>query len=75
MFNNSNIQSLLRSALKIGGTVIVAFGIANAGQADVLVTAAEAALGAVITLAGLVMSLWEHTPDAVPNTTPGPPAA
>jgi hypothetical protein len=69
MNNTDNWQSLLRSTIKIIGAVIVTLGFASAGQVDVISTAVLEFVGAAITIVGLFMSLWHHTPDAAPAAT------
>jgi hypothetical protein len=74
MNNTDNWFSLMRSVFKIVGTVIVTLGFATAGQVDTIVTAATSVIGSSITLIGLFMSMWTHTPDEAPKAvTPATP--
>lgn len=59
--------SHLRSVLKIAGTAIAAFGLAEAEALGPLIDAIVVAVGAVITAVGMFMSVWEHTPDEAPK--------
>lgn len=68
IWNKDNIQSVARSALKIIGALCVAAGFATAGQIDQITSLVLELVGTVLTLVGLFMSLWKHTPDAPPVT-------
>lgn len=60
-------MSHIRSALKVGGAVAVAFGVAEVDQIEPLIAAVITASGAVMTAIGIFMSIWDHTPDAAPE--------
>jgi hypothetical protein len=66
--NRDNVMSLVRSGLKIVGMLVVSAGFANADTTGQIVAQIEILVGTVMTLAGLFMSFWEHTPDAPPVT-------
>lgn len=68
--SQENLMSLVRSGLKIAGSMAVAFGLASAGQVDALTTALLQALGGIAVAVGLFASFWVHTPDAPPATPP-----
>lgn len=74
MNNMDNWQSLMRSVFKITGAVIVTLGFANAGTVDAISTAAIEVIGSSVTLVGLFMSIWHHTPDAAPAAATPPVA-
>lgn len=66
--NRDNVLSLTRSALKIVGALAISMGFATSDQAGEIASQLEILVGTVMTLAGLFMSFWEHTPDAPPVT-------
>ncbi len=63
--NQDNIMSLVRTALKVVGTLLVAYagGKVGQGQVDALSIAIEGALGGILTAGGIFWSFWHHTPD------------
>ena len=77
--NYDNIMSLVRTALKVGGTLMVAYAgnKIGQGQIDALSTAIEGAVGGTLTAAGIFWSFWHHTPDAPASASEAPakPAA
>lgn len=65
MNNTDNWMSLLRSSIKIIGAVVATLGFASAGQVEAVSTAVITTAGGMITLVGLFLSLWQHTPDVI----------
>lgn len=61
--SKDNVLSALRSFLKIGGAVLLAVGLVNAGQWEAISASLAQIVGAGMTLSGLFWSLWHHTPD------------
>lgn len=66
--NRDNVMSLVRSGLKIVGMLVVTTGFSDADTTNQIASQIEILVGTIMTLAGLFMSLWEHTPDAPPVT-------
>ena len=62
---NPNLSSLIRHGLTAAGGFLVAKGLASADQVGELACA-------VVTLIGLVLSMWKNKKAVVPTT---PPAA
>lgn len=56
------LASLIRSAAKIGGAVLITLGVVTADQVDSLTAALLQLSGAVATLYGLFASYWHHAP-------------
>jgi hypothetical protein len=61
-FNADQVQSLIRSASKIGGAVLVTLGILSSGTVDALTSSIEQLAGAGFVLYGLFASFWHHSP-------------
>lgn len=74
--NKANVMSIVRSALKIVGALAIASGFADADQTGAITSNIEVLVGTIMTLVGLFMSLWEHTPDeaTAPPKSIVPPA-
>ena len=62
---SDQFTSLLRSALKIGGAVAVSRGLASDSDA-------QAVIGGVLALCGIVLSHWHHAGDDTNPAGPGP---
>lgn len=58
--NTDQIMSLVRTGAKIGGTMLVTFGVMEAGQSGVLVDSLVTGLGAILTAGGIIMSYFKH---------------
>jgi hypothetical protein len=62
---NPTLSSLIRHGLTAAGGFLVAKGLASAGQVDELA-------GAIITLAGFVLSIIKNKKAAAPTAPPAP---
>lgn len=62
--NLSQINSIVRTLLKIIGTALVTHGATNAGN----IVNSEDIIGLVLTIVGLIWSHYAHTPEPVPSS-------
>lgn len=72
IYNTDNAMSLVRSVLKIGGALAISAGFSDSEHIGAITSNLEVLIGTAMTLIGLVMSLWEHTPDEIPLRTLAP---
>lgn len=65
-WTNDQWSSLLRSGLKVIGTILTTLGVVDASQgamiAGPVVDAVMAFVGAAATLVGMFKSFWHHSP-------------